>query len=73
MDISETPSHKKVVYTPPASEQIEAYSRQVCQALGDEFSTPEVIQGFTHFMQVTVKIMLRHLNEEGFDNAAKEE
>jgi hypothetical protein len=58
----------RIEYIPPATEQVEAYSQQVCRDLGDEFAEPEVVLGFTQFVKVIIGIAARHLNGEGFDN-----
>lgn len=72
MDTSKAPhSPTRVIYVPPSADHIEIYGQQVCNGLGDEFAEAEVVQGFTQFMKIAVRIMLRHLNEEGFDNAAE--
>ena len=58
----------RIEYIPPASERVEAYGQQVCHDLGDEFAEPEVVQGFTQFVKVIIRVAERHLNSEGFDN-----
>jgi hypothetical protein len=47
---------------------VEAYGQQVCHGLGDEFNEPEVVQGFTQFVKVIIRIAARHLNSGVFDN-----
>ena len=62
---------RDVVYLPPASEQIEQYARQVCQRLGQDFTKPEFVRGFTQFVKIAVAIKARRLNEgEKVDNEA---
>lgn len=58
----------RVEYIPPASHQVESYSRAVCIELGKEFAEPEVVEGFTQFMKVVVAFAERRLNGKGFDN-----
>ena len=57
-----------IEYIPPAPDRVEAYGQQVCHGLGDAFAEPEVVQGFTQFVTVIVRIAARHLNGEAFDN-----
>jgi hypothetical protein len=58
----------RIEYIPPASERVEAYGQQVCHNLGDEFAEPEIVQGFTQFVKVIIRIAERHLNGGAFDN-----
>lgn len=37
-------------------------SHQVCAELGDEFIEMEVVQGFTQFVKVIIRIAARHFN-----------
>jgi hypothetical protein len=66
----EPQSNVRIEYIPPPSEHIEAYGRQVCRELGEEFAEPEVMHGFTQFVKVVVGIIARRLNAEEVDNAA---
>ncbi|KAB2902361.1 MAG: hypothetical protein F9K27_17050 [Anaerolineae bacterium] len=66
--IEEESQPRRVIYLPPASHRLEDYSQQVCHDLGEEFTEPEVIEGFTQFVKVAVRIMARHLNGGTFDN-----
>ena len=58
----------RIEYIPPAPDRVEAYGQQVCHDLGDAFAEPEVVQGFTQFVTVIVRIAARHLNGGAFDN-----
>ena len=68
--MQEPQDNVRIEYIPPPAEQVEAYGRQVCTKLGNEFSEPEIIHGFTQFLKVAVQIIERRLNDGGFDNAA---
>ena len=57
----------RIEYIPPASDRVEAYGQQVCHDLGDDFTEPEVIQGFTQFVKVIIGIAERHFNTRAFD------
>ena len=66
--MEESQKEVRVEYIPPASDRVEAYGQQVCHGLGDEFAEPEVVQGFTQFVKVVIRIAARHLNGGVFDN-----
>lgn len=68
--MAEQSDHRRIEYFPPTPEHIEAYGRQVCRDLGEEFAEPEVMHGFTQFVKVVVGIVARRLNAEEVDNAA---
>lgn len=53
----------QLVYSPPAPEALEAFARQVCQGLGADFSSPEIVAGFSAYLQVAVEIKARQLSE----------
>jgi len=57
-----------IEYIPPATHQIETYGREVCHELGEDFTEPEVIAGFTQFMKVVIAFAARRLNQRRFDN-----
>lgn len=60
----ETPTvPKKLLYSPPAPEALEAFARQVCQGLGTDFTSPEIVAGFSAYLQVAAEIKARHLSE----------
>jgi hypothetical protein len=54
----------QLLYSPPAPEALEAFARQVCQGLGTEFTTPDVVAGFSAFMKVAVDIQVKHINKK---------
>lgn len=60
--MQESQDDVRIEYIPPATEQVEAYSQQVCAELGDEFIEMEVVQGFTQFVKVIIRIAARHFN-----------
>ena len=66
--MEESQKEARIEYIPPASDRVEAYGQQVCHGLGDEFAEPEVVQGFTQFVKVVIRIAERHLNSKAFDN-----
>lgn len=53
----------KLLYSPPAPDALEAFARQVCQGLGTDFTTPEIVEGFSAYLQVAAEITARHLSE----------
>jgi hypothetical protein len=71
---------KRIKYVPPPPEVVRRYAIGVCQKLGEEgdvsFSTSEVVQGFSEFMSVLVRIQERLLNRqqgsESLDNGTRE-
>ena len=66
--MEESQKEVRIEYIPPASDRVEAYSQQVCHDLGDAFAEPEIVQGFTQFVTVVIRIATRHLNGGAFDN-----
>jgi len=66
--MEETKDPVRIEYIPPASHKVEAYGREVCTELGEEFTEPEVVEGFTKFIKVVVAFAERRLNSKGFDN-----
>ena len=66
------PETQRTEYTPPASRVVEQYCRRVCREMGEQFTEPEIMEGFVQFMKVAVNVKLRELNR-GFDNARKPE
>jgi hypothetical protein len=59
---TQPPPH--LLYSPPAPEALEAFARQVCQRLGTEFTTPDVVAGFSAFIKVAADIQVKHLNKK---------
>ena len=54
----------QLLYSPPAPEALEAFARQVCQGLGTEFTTPDVVAGFSAFIKMAADIQVKHLNKK---------
>jgi hypothetical protein len=52
----------RVVYSPPPTQQLEAFAREVCRDLGDEFFQREVVDGFSTFIKVMADVKAKHLN-----------
>ena len=68
MDSPEKPK-TRVIYTPPASDVVNAYTKMVCQRLGEDFTHPDVVREFTQFVKIAVAFKARRLNEgEKVDN-----
>jgi hypothetical protein len=68
---------KRILYIPPSRQVVFDYARAVCQRLaetkGENFTKPEVINGFAQYIQLVSKILVTHMNrscEEG-DNLAE--
>ena len=62
MDSPEKPK-TRVIYTPPASDVVNAYSKMVCQSLGDAYASDhEFTEGLSRFVQLLVKVKAKHLN-----------
>ena len=59
----------QVLYFAPKPEAIEKYARFVCNALaerhGEEYRKTEIVNGFTNFVKVVVRIHAKHLNRQG--------
>ncbi len=57
----------RTVYCPPPTEVVEACVRKICQELGqgadETFNTPDVIWGFTEFVNISNAIAARRLNQ----------
>jgi hypothetical protein len=53
----------QLLYSPPAPEAVEAFARQVCQRLGTEYTTPEVVAGFSTFIKVVTDINVKNRNK----------
>lgn len=66
MNIGKNPD--RIKYIPPASHQVETYGRKVCHELGEEFTEPEIVEGFTQFVKVFIAFAERKINAGGFDN-----
>lgn len=56
-----------IVYYPPPVEAVEACVRNICRELGqgvdETFNTPEVIWGFTAFINISNTIAAHQLNQ----------
>ncbi|MBZ0306432.1 MAG: hypothetical protein K8I82_10225 [Anaerolineae bacterium] len=52
------------IYSAPAPEAFDAFARKVCQKLGDEYTTPDVVNGFSAFIKVVAEIQVKHLNRQ---------
>ena len=53
-----------VVYSPPAPEALDVFARRVCRALGAAFDTPDVVRGFSAFVQLAAEIQAKHLTRK---------
>jgi hypothetical protein len=51
----------KVLYSPPKAEALEAFARRVCRQLGTEYTTPDVVDGFSAFVKVAADIQAKYL------------
>ena len=56
-----------VIVHPPDDLIVERYGRTVCKKLAQEhdpdYSTPDVVQGFTAFMKIVVRVKARQLEK----------
>ena len=57
-------SDSQVVYSPPTAEAVDAFARQVCQRLGQEYKPREVIRGLAAFVQIVADITVQDLNRQ---------
>jgi len=55
----------QVVYSPPSSEVLDAFARQVCRHFGDDYLKPDVVEGLSTFIKVAAEIQVKHLNKNG--------
>jgi hypothetical protein len=60
---TEPPNTPHVLYSPPAPEALEAFARQVCQGLGTEYTTQEIVDGFSTFIKVVTDINVKSRNK----------
>jgi hypothetical protein len=60
---------KKVVYLPPASEDIHLYTNTVCRELGQKVDAnlddPEFRREFAGFIKIVASIYSKHLTKSG--------
>jgi hypothetical protein len=56
----QTPS--QLLYSPPAPEALEAFARKVCQRLGTDFTSHEIVTGFSTFIKVVADINVKSRN-----------
>jgi len=58
----------RTVYCPPPAEAVAACARKICKELGqgadETFNTPDVIWGFTEFVNISNAIAAHRLNQE---------
>jgi len=57
-----------VLYSPPTPEVLDAFARQVCQSLGTDYTTPDVVDGFCSFIRVAIAIQAKHLNQDSSES-----
>ncbi len=61
------PVKVRIVYCPPPAEAVEAFAHKICQELGqgsnETFNTPDVIWGFTEFVNISNTIAAYRLNQ----------
>jgi len=71
---------KRIIYSPPSRQVINDYARKVCERLaekyGASYATPDAILGLSAFLQVSARIVTKHLNssceiEDKVDNQTK--
>jgi uncharacterized membrane protein YjjP (DUF1212 family) len=67
----------RTVYCPPPAEAVEACVRKICRELGQEaaetFNTPDVIWGFTEFVNISNVIAVHRLNQVANSEQAESE
>ena len=51
-----------LLYSPPAPEALEAFARKVCQELGTDYTTRDVVDGFSTFLKVVADINVKYRN-----------
>lgn len=57
-----------MLYSPPTPEVLDAFARQVCQSLGTDYTTPDVVDGFCSFIRVAIAIQAKHLNQDSSES-----
>ncbi|MCL4878520.1 MAG: hypothetical protein KJ064_17805 [Anaerolineae bacterium] len=66
--MNESSQQRNVIYIPPETEAIETYARTVCKTFAEKHDTaygsPEMIEGFTTFMKLVVRVKLKHLHRD---------
>ena len=62
-----TDRDSNVIYTPPPPEELNAFARRVCRELGEEYTTQEVMEGFSTFIRVAASIQAKHLNRNNLN------
>jgi hypothetical protein len=68
--------HKRVIYVPPSEKEIEAFAREVCDALTQQgkvdFSSKDVRWGMANFLKLLAELTVKQRNDnsgEFIDNA----
>ena len=56
-----------VIYTPPPDDVLDAFARRVCRELGEDYTTHEVMEGFSTFIRVAANIQAKYLNRNNLD------
>jgi len=56
MESTPPPPTPKRVYSPPQAKTLEAFARNVCRSLGTDYTTPDVVNGFSAFIKVVADI-----------------
>ena len=62
--------HPEVVYSAPTTEMVMIFARQVCRAMGEDYATPDTVNGLSSFIQVVADINVHQLNQSSGASAS---
>ena len=74
MSSLENSDHPDEKYYPPAHDELVHFAQQVGQALGEDYTDPDIVHGLADFMGVIAQVLAHELNRKRrgeFDNAAE--